>query len=545
MPMTSHPLDSANDSPLTPLRFLKRSAEVFPAKTAIVYGARNYTYAQFAAAAEALARAIRSRIVPGDRVVFLSPNTPEMLIAQFAVPLAGGILIALNPRLAPSEVRYVLDHSEASLLFYDAEFASAVGDSLEQCAALRAVVEIPDAEFGCSESGVEIGQESYLTFGSTTATDESPVRWEIDDERAVISINYTSGTTGKPKGVMYSHRGAYLNAMGEVFHNGLDNKSVYLWTLPLFHCNGWCTPWAVTAASGTHVCLRAVRPASIWAAIDDLGVTNLCGAPTVCNVIANAEEAHRLEHPLRITTAGAPPSPTIIERLERLGAAVVHVYGLTEAYGPFTICEYQEAWDVLDPAARATMIARQGVSMVQAEAPRVVDGEMGDVPRDGATIGEIVLRGNNVMIGYYRDADATAAAFAGGWFHTGDLGVMHSDGYVEVKDRAKDIIISGGENISSIEVENSIASHPSVADVAVVGFAHETWGERPEAYVLLHEGHFATAEEISSHARLTLARFKVPDSVVFVDALPRTATGKVVKASLRALSIRTDRVPAP
>ncbi|MHC5796558.1 AMP-binding protein [Lacisediminihabitans sp. FW035] len=542
MPLTSQPLDSANDSPLTPLRFLKRSAEVFPAKTAIVYGARTYTYAQFATAAEALARAIRSRIIPGDRVVFLSPNTPEMLIAQFAVPLAGGVLISLNPRLAPAEVRYVLEHSEASLLFFDAEFASAVGDSLRVCPALRAIVEIPDAEFGCAESVVNIGQESYLAFGSATAPDSTPVRWEIDDERAVISINYTSGTTGKPKGVMYSHRGAYLNAMGEVFHNGLDNKSVYLWTLPLFHCNGWCTPWAVTAASGTHVCLRAVRPASVWAAIDRLGVTNLCGAPTVCSVIADSDDAHPLERPLRITTAGAPPSPTIIERLERLGATVVHVYGLTEAYGPFTICEYQESWDELAPAARATMIARQGVSMVQAEAPRVVDAGMGDVPRDGTTIGEIVLRGNNVMIGYYRDADATAAAFAGGWFHTGDLGVMHPDGYVEVKDRAKDIIISGGENISSIEVENSIASHPSVADVAVVGFAHETWGERPEAYVLLHEGHFATAEEISTHARLTLARFKVPDSVVFVDALPRTATGKIVKALLRARSTRPDPV---
>jgi len=542
MATTTAPLDSPNDSPLTPLRFLKRSAEVFPTKAAIVYGARHYTYAQFAAAAETLARAIRSRITPGDRVVFLSPNTPEMLIAQFAVPLAGGILISLNPRLSLAEVRYVLDHSEATLLFYDAEFASVVGDSLEHCPSLRSIVEIGDSEFGCAVSGIELGQESFADFESAWHADERPVRWEIDDERAVISINYTSGTTGKPKGVMYSHRGAYLNAMGEVFHNGLDNRSVYLWTLPLFHCNGWCTPWAVTAASGTHVCLRAVRPVSIWSAIDDLGVTNLCGAPTVCNVIANADQAHVLEHPLRITTAGAPPSPTIIERLERLGATVVHVYGLTEAYGPFTICEYQQAWDDLAPAARATMIARQGVSMVQAEAPRVVDEAMNDVPRDGSTIGEIVLRGNNVMIGYYRDEAATATAFAGGWFHTGDLGVMHSDGYVEVKDRAKDIIISGGENISSIEVENSIASHPSVADVAVVAVPHETWGERPEAYVLLHEGHFATVEEISTHARLTLARFKVPDSVVFVDALPRTATGKVVKASLRALSLQSSRV---
>ena len=250
----------------------------------------------------------------------------------------------------------------------------------------------PTRKFGYTQSGLDIGQETYAAFASATAADESPVRWEIDDERAVISINYTSGTTGKPKGVMYSHRGAYLNAMGEVFHNGLDNQSVYLWTLPLFHCNGWCTPWAVTAASGTQVCLRAVRPASIWAAIDDLGVSNLCGAPTACNVIVTAEEAHRLEHPLRITTAGAPPSPTIIERLERLerlGARVTHVYGLTEAYGPFTICEYQEEWDALPPAARATMIARQGVAMVQAETPRIVDGEMSDVPWDGTTIGEI------------------------------------------------------------------------------------------------------------------------------------------------------------
>ncbi|TFC47121.1 acyl-CoA synthetase [Cryobacterium sp. TMT1-21] len=535
----------ANDSPLTPLRFLQRSAEVYPNKDAILYGSRRYSYTEFKAAAERMARGIRARIAPGDRVVFLAPNVPEMLIAHFAVPLAGGILVALNSRLARPEIEYVLKHSEASLLFVDAELAATVGDARPSSKFLRGVIEMADAEFGLAASGLDFGQqtlESFLADGDAAAlTDARPLRWDVDDERAPLTINYTSGTTGKPKGVVYSHRGAYLNSFGEVFHNSFTSASVYLWTLPMFHCNGWCTPWAVTAAGATHVCLRAVRADSVWGAIDTLGITNLCGAPTVCSLIANAPQAHELDRPLSITTAGAPPAPSVIEQLERLRVNVVHVYGLTEVYGPYTICEYQPEWDDLPADERARRISRQGVGMLQAESARVVDEFMVDVPKDGVTIGEIVLRGNNVMLGYYRDPQATAEAFRGGWFHTGDLGVMHPDGYLELRDRAKDIIISGGENISSIEVENAMLSHPTVLDVAVVGIPHEKWGERPKAYVVLRPDHAATAVDLLTHTRYLIASFKVPDDVQFVETLPRTATGKVMKMMLRDLHLELEQ----
>ncbi len=539
------PTRSPNDAPLTPLRFLARSAEVFPSKPAIIYGERRLSYAEFRDAAERMALAIRARITPGDRVAFVAPNIPELLIAHYAVPLAGGVLVALNPRLSRDETVYILNHCGARLLFVDAEFTPVLGDVRAAVDTLTGVIEIADPEFGpaASPSSGPAGErdlghtplEAFLAFGDVVSDAMAhPLVWDIDDERAPISINYTSGTTGKPKGVLYSHRGAYLNSLGEVFHNSFRPDSVYLWTLPMFHCNGWCTTWAVTAAGATHVPLRAVRPATVWAAIDDLGVTNLCGAPTVCSIIANADEAHPLVKPLNITTAGAPPSPTVIEQLERLGITVVHVYGLTEVYGPYTICEYQPEWDLLTSAERAVKIARQGVAMVQAESARVVDSAMGDVPRDGITIGEIVLRGNNVMLGYFNDADATAEAFRGGYFHTGDLAVMHPDGYIEIKDRAKDIIISGGENISTIEVENALVSHPAVLDAAVVGVPHPHWGERPKAYIVLRPGHDASAEEILAATKLLIAGFKVPDYVIFVTDLPRTATGKIMKVTLRA-----------
>ncbi|SEL81404.1 long-chain-fatty-acid--CoA ligase [Rhodococcus maanshanensis] len=525
---------TANHSELSPLRFLERSAAVFPDRTAIIHGHRHYTYREFAAEVEQLAHALRERIDPGDRVAYLSPNTPELLMAHFAVPLAGGVLIALNSRLAGPELEYILEHSGTRILFVDSEFLGSVTTVRDLVSSVQEIVEIPDSTITVTDPVTGVATALYDDFLRTVDGVQEPLVWGVDDEQRIIAINYTSGTTGKPKGVMYSHRGAYLNSFGETFHNGFTGDTKYLWTLPMFHCNGWCTPWAVTAAGGTHVCLRAVRADAIWDAIDTLGITNLCGAPTVCSTIADAPQAHPLATPLRITTAGAPPSPTVIGQLETLGATVVHVYGLTEVYGPYTICEYQESWDECSPEERAVLISRQGVGMLQAETARVVDPQMRDVPADGETMGEIVLRGNNVMLGYYRDPEATAEAFAGGWFHTGDLGVMHPDGYIQLKDRAKDIIISGGENISTVEVEQAIVSHPAVADVAVVGVPDEKWGERPKAFVLLRPGAEATVDQLVAHTRGLLAGYKVPRDIAFATDLPRTPTGKILKYQLRS-----------
>ncbi|GAA4482244.1 AMP-binding protein [Rhodococcus olei] len=524
---------AANHSELSPLRFLERSASVFPDRTAIVHGDRRYSYREFGDAVQRLAKVLAARIAPGDRVAYLSPNTPELLMAHFAVPLAGGVLIALNSRLAGPELEYILDHSGTSILFVDSEFLGSVTTVRDTVPSVREVVEIPDSTITIDSPVTGVATSTYADL-LATPVDDAPLPWTVADELTPIAINYTSGTTGKPKGVMYSHRGAYLNSLGETFHNGFTGATKYLWTLPMFHCNGWCTPWAVTAAGGTHVCLRAVRAEPIWDAIDTLGITHLCGAPTVCSTIADAAQAHPLSTPLRITTAGAPPSPTIIGKLEALGITVVHVYGLTEVYGPYTICEPQESWAQLDPAERAVLISRQGVGMVQAETARVVDPQMNDVPADGVSLGEIVLRGNNVMLGYYKDEKATAEAFAGGWFHTGDLGVMHPDGYIQLKDRAKDIIISGGENISTVEVEQAIVSHPAVADVAVIGVPDDRWGERPKAFVLLRAGAEMTADELIAHTRGLLAGYKVPRDIAFASDLPRTPTGKIRKNELRA-----------
>ncbi len=525
-----------NRSEMSPLRFLERSANVFPDRTAIVYGRRSYTYAEFADETQRLARVLASKIQPGDRVAYLAPNIPEMLIAHFAVPLAGGVLVALNSRLAGAELAYILNHSESTILVADSEFHATVAAIADVIPSLHTVVEVDDPEFGTPAGPDEIeGLVSYTDF--LKGADDLPARpWTVDDENAVITINYTSGTTGKPKGVMYTHRGAYLNSFGETFHNQFTGHTRYLWTLPMFHCNGWCTPWAVTAASGTHICLRAVRADAIWSAINDLGATHMCGAPTVCTTIVGASSAHALDRPLRITTAGAPPSPTIIGQLSALGITVVHVYGLTEVYGPFTICEYQDAWDDLSADDRAKKLSRQGVSMVQAEDVRVIDRDaegLVDVPADGESMGEILLRGNNVMAGYFKDPAATAEAFAGGWFHTGDLGVMHPDGYVQLRDRVKDIIISGGENISTVEVEQALVSHDAVLDVAVIGVPDEKWGERPRAYVLLVPGATLTADELIDYARKLLAGYKIPRDIIFPDDLPRTSTGKVMKFELR------------
>ncbi|GHF77565.1 fatty-acyl-CoA synthase [Amycolatopsis bartoniae] len=514
-------------TPLTPLAFLERSAEVFPDKEAIVYGERRVTYREFAAETTRVAHALRaSGVEAGDRVAYLLPNLPEMLVAHFAVPLAGAVLVAINTRLAPAEIRHILSHSGAKVLVVDA----ALHPSLPPDLPVAEVVTVTDPASGATPDPA-VGGISYpdlLARGSG-----EPLPWTVADERGTISINYTSGTTGQPKGVMYHHRGAYLNSLAEIVHSRHTPESRYLWTLPMFHCNGWCTTWAVTAIGGTHVCLRSVDATEIWRLLDTEGITHLNGAPTVLVTIANAPQAHPLPREVVVTTAGAPPSPTVIRRMSELGARLTHVYGLTETYGPYTVCEPQEGWLKLDVAERSRVMSRQGVGMIVTDGVRVVDEEMRDVPRDGATMGEVVMRGNNVMSGYFEDPEATEKAFRGGWFHSGDLGVWHPDGYIQLRDRAKDIIVSGGENISTIEVEAAVDSHPAVLEVAVVGVPDERWGERPKAYVVLRDGASVTADELREHVRGQIARYKVPDAVEFVGELPKTSTGKIQKFQLR------------
>jgi fatty-acyl-CoA synthase len=516
-------------TPLTPLAFLGRSADVFADKTAIVHGDRTHTYAEFAAEATRVAHALRaSGVGPGDRVAYLLPNVPEMLVAHFAVPLAGAVLVAINTRLSSEEVRYILDHSGSKVLVVDAVLYETVRPVASELRTVGEIVTVVDPDAPGDGRGSGTSYADLLARGS-----DEPLPWAVDDEGATLSINYTSGTTGNPKGVEYHHRGAYLNSFGEIVHSTHTPDSVYLWTLPMFHCNGWCTPWAVTAIGGTHVCLREVRGDAIWRLILEHGVTHLNGAPTVVTTIMNAPEAVTLDYQLVITTAGAPPSPTTILQMERMGFRIVHVYGLTETYGPYTVNQYRRAWDDLEAEERATLQARQGVGMLCADRVRVVDEQMNDVPRDGATMGEIVMRGNNVMKGYFDDPEKTEEAFRGGWFHSGDLGVMHPDGFVELRDRAKDVVISGGENISTVEVEQAVVSHDAVLEAAVVGVPDEKWGEVPKAFVVLKQGHSAEPQELIDHVKTRIARYKAPKNVEIVDELPKTSTGKVQKFELR------------
>jgi fatty-acyl-CoA synthase len=494
-------------SPLTPLEFLARSAYVYPDRLAVVDGGRRLTYAELNERVHRLASGLRRRgIAPGDRVAVLSPNTAAALEAHFGVMLAGAVLVMLNIRLNASELDWILKHCGARMLFADPQCSTA-GLSLEP------------ADY-----------EAVVAEGSHPFTDAPPV-----DEESMISINYTSGTTGFPKGVMYTHRGAYLNALGELIEHQIDCNSVYLWTLPMFHCNGWCYPWAVTAAGARHVCLRQFDPAKALELIEQEGVTHLCGAPVVVSGLTQycASKGLRFERGLKIMTAGAPPPPAVIRVAEETGAEVSHLYGLTETYGPHTICAWRKEWNALPAAERAQRKARQGVAYLIAGTDlRVVDRNMNDISRDGVTLGEVIMRGNNVMLGYYDNPEATAKAFEGGWFHSGDLAVMHPDGYIELRDRAKDIVISGGENISSIEVEKVLAEHPAVLEAAIVAVADEKWGEVPKAYVGLKPGMSATPEELIAFCRERLAHFKCPKYVEF-GTLPRTSTGKVRKNVLR------------
>jgi fatty-acyl-CoA synthase len=518
-------------TPLTPLAFLGRAAEVFADREAVVYGERRMTYTQLSQEVTRVAHALQAcGVGAGDRVAYLLPNIPEMLVAHFAVPLAGGILVPINTRLAPPEVKYILAHCGAKVLVVDAALHDRVASVLADLPDLAQVVTVLDPVSG-AEPSAEVPGIDYA--GLCALGNDDPLPWTVTDERSTISINYTSGTTGRPKGVMYHHRGAYLNSLGEIIHSRHVGRTRYLWTLPMFHCNGWCTTWAVTAIGGTHVCLRAVDADVIWDLLDKEGITHLNGSPTVLVSIASSPRVHTLDHEVVVTTAGAAPSPTVISTMGGIGATVVHVYGLTETYGPYTVCEVQDGWDALDIRVRSRLLARQGVGMVVTDGVRVVDEQMQDVPRDGETLGEVVMRGNNVMKGYFADPEGTQEAFRGGWFHSGDLGVWHPDGYLELRDRAKDIIVSGGENISTIEVEAAIDSFPGVLEVAVVSHPDAKWGERPKAFVVPKAGASITAEQIIAHVRTQIAHYKAPDRVEIVQSLPKTATGKIRKVELR------------
>ena len=506
-------------SELNPVDFLHRAAYMYPDNVAVVHGKRRYSYRDLAERSWRLANALRSAgLAKGERVATLLFNSPAMLEAHFGVPAAGGILVAVNNRLSSAEVGYILQHSGARYLLLDAGLA-AVAEPLD----LAGVTVIR-----CDDTGVPGDPYEEFLAGASPAR---PASW-LEHEEETISINYTSGTTGRPKGVQYTYRGAYLNALSEVIVAGLSTDSAYLWTLPMFHCNGWCFPWAVTAVAARHVTMRAVDPELIWELIDGEGVTHYNGAPTVQLMVLNHPRAHHLERPVTAMVAAAPPSPTLLARISELNFRVVHVYGLTETYGPITVCPEQEAWRDLTVEQRATYLARQGQAYPSADLVRVVDAEMNDVPQDGQVMGEVIMRGNNVMSGYFDDEAATGKAFAGGWFHSGDLAVWHPDGNIELRDRGKDIIISGGENISSIEVEQTIAAHPAVLEAAVIGIPHPYWGERPKAFVTLNEGATADAAEIIAFCRERLAHYKCPDSIEF-GPLPKTSTGKTQKFVLR------------
>jgi fatty-acyl-CoA synthase len=505
-------------SELTPVSFLRRSAYMFPEKTAVVYGGRRYSYKELEERVDRLASRLRdSGLGKGERVAFLCPNTPPMLEGHFAVPAAGLVLVAINTRLGRDEVTYIVEHSGAKMVFVDAELEALLDDVDSEVERVR----IDDT----GEPGDPY--EDYLAEGSP-----EPAGSVLEDEEETISINYTSGTTGRPKGVMYTHRGAYLSALGNAIEIGMGYETRYLWTLPMFHCNGWTFPWAVTAVAATHVCLRKVEPPRIWELFEEENITHYCAAPTVQIGIANEDAAHPLETSVTAAIAGAPPSPTLLGGLLELNIRPMHIYGLTETYGPMTTSGVHPEWEDLDMDERARLMARQGQGYCTADLVRVVDENLQDVERDGETMGEIVMHGNMVAKGYFENEEATEEAFEGGWYHSGDVAVWHPDGYIEIRDRNKDIIISGGENISTIEVEQTVARHPAVMEAAVVAMPDEKWGERPKAFVVLKKGQEATEEEIIDFCKDHIARFKAPAAVEFGD-LPKTSTGKVQKFVLR------------
>ena len=532
--------NAANYQPLTPISFLERAAKTFPDHTAIIHGDARTSYGEFWRRSLKLASALAKRgIGKGDTVSVMLSNTPPMLEAHFGVPMTKAVLHSLNTRLDAAIIAFQLDHAESKILIVDREFSGVVAEALEQTEVKPLVIDFDDPEYGGDAPYAKGERIGSLDYEELVVEGDEDFAWSMpDDEWDAISLNYTSGTTGNPKGVVYHHRGAALMAYTNTIHAGMGQHSVYLWTLPMFHCNGWCFPWTLAVTASTHVCLRWVRARAMYDAIADHGVTTLCGAPIVMSTLLNAPDAEKRDFSQTVTfnTAAAPPPEAVLAGMADAGFNVTHLYGLTETYGPAVVNEWKGEWDKLDAGLRTAKKARQGVRYAALEDLAVIDPEtMKKVPDDGETIGEVMFRGNIVMKGYLKNRKASDEAFAGGWFHSGDLGVMHPDGYIQLKDRSKDIIISGGENISSIEVEDALYKHKAVAACGVVAKADDKWGETPIAYVELKPGAQATSEEIVEHCRTLLAKFKCPREVVFVE-IPKTSTGKIQKFKLREMA---------
>ncbi len=524
--------NAANYTPLSPITFIERAASVYPDRPALIYGAKQQTWAQTYARSRRFASALQKHGLQQDETVALMlPNVPAMYEAHFAIPMAGGVINGLNIRLDADAIAFQLKHGEAKILLTDREFSDTVKAAVSQLENKPLIIDVDDSEFVGGELIGDFEYEEFLAQG------DAEFSWRLpQDEWQAIALGYTSGTTGDPKGVVTHHRGAYLNAVSNVLGWDMSAHPVYLWTLPLFHCNGWCFPWTIAALNGTNVCLRAVRADHIFDAIKQHKVTHLCGAPIVMNLMANADEELKagVDHQVNIMTAASAPPPAILEAMQKLNFKVTHAYGLTEVYGPAVVCAWHQEWDELSLADQAGMKARQGVRYPMLEELVVMDpGTMKPVPRDGETIGEIMFRGNIVMKGYLKNPRASEEAFAGGYFHSGDLAVCHEDGYIQIMDRSKDIIISGGENISSIEVEGTLYGHPAVLEAAVAGIPDEKWGETPCAFVTLRDDAGEVSEqEIIDFCRANMAHFKAPRKVVF-GALPKTSTGKIQKFVLR------------
>jgi fatty-acyl-CoA synthase len=521
----------ANHQPLTPLTFLERAAMVFPNQTAVIHGSLRRNYAALYARCRQLASVLTAAgLGRGDTISVMLLNTPAMIEAHYGVPMSGAVLHSLNTRLDAATIAFQLDHAETKILIVDIALLPRVREALALAKGNPQLIIYDDAEFDGPRSGYD--ETEYETF---IASGNADFAWKMpDNEWDAITINYTSGTTGDPKGVVYHHRGAYLLAQGNALTASMKKQAVYLWTLPMFHCNGWCFPWTISAISGTHVCLREVRAEDIWNAILEHRVSHMCGAPIVMSLVVVGKPANaKLDYEVEFFTAAAPPPEAVLAAMKDAGFNVTHLYGLTETYGPSVVNDWDPEWDLLDNVKQATLKARQGVRYLALEGLDVVDPDsMVPVPRDGATIGEVVMRGNVVMKGYFKNAPSTERAFAGGWFHSGDLGVVHPDGYVQLKDRSKDIIISGGENISSIEVEDVLHKHPAVANVAVVAMPHEKWGETPCAFIEIIDGKNVSQDELRDWCRQNLAGFKVPSEFRF-ESIPKTSTGKIQKYALR------------